>query len=215
MPQEVIRLNLLPQGIASIARDGIRFQGLRYTCNLAETEGWFINARERGRQKITIAYDQRRVDAIYLRQDNHHQIVPCHLLPKFKPYRGLDWYDVLEHIALSKQRQKQAQTGQFQSGAAYQSRVAHIVQQAQSRQEQSFAKQSKAARLKGIRDNRREERRLERQEHPWQLGDAPPQDIGYAASEEEEGGYIPEPHKIDLLRRALPTPQEEVENDAG
>ncbi len=215
MPQEVIRLNLLPQGVASIARDGIHFQGLRYTCERAEKENWYINARERGRQKIDVAYDMRRADTLYLRLSDHRQIAPCHLVPKFNAYQGLDWYEAQEYIALGKQRSKAAATGQLQANAAYQSQVDNIVQQAQARQEQSFSKQSKLARLKGIRDNRRQERQLERGEDNWQLGDTPEPDAPEnIESPDTEDVYIPEPKKIDLFRQVIPQHQED-NNDAN
>ncbi|RME86877.1 MAG: DNA-binding protein, partial [Anaerolineae bacterium] len=215
MPQEVIRLNLLPQDTASIARDGIRFRKLRYTCRQAEEEGWFVAARERGSRRVPVAYDVRRADTLYLRLDDPRQLVPCHLLPQFEVYRGLDWYEVQEHQALLRQRSKRAESGQIQADAAYQSRVAHIVQQAQERRKQTSLPESKAARLRNIRDNRRRERRLERQEGDWLPGDTPARDGEETpVAPDSETTYIPEPRQLELLRRALPSVLAEEEDDA-
>lgn len=211
-PADIIRLNLLPQGQAAIARDGLHFQGLRYTCELAEQEGWFVKARQRGRERITVAYDPRLVDAIYLRLDDARQLVPCYLLDKHKTYLGRDWYDTLDYFALKKQRQEAARSGQLQTKAASDAHIEQIVEHAQKRQQTALvnAKPSKSARLKDIRTNRQAERELEREQHAWQFV---VQETGPAAEvtatdvtlpsntlESAEQSYVPAPQNVALLR---------------
>lgn len=211
-PADIIRLNLLPQGQAAIARDGLHFQGLRYTCELAEQEGWFVKARQRGRERISVAYDPRLVDAIYLRLGDAQRLEPCYLLDKYQTYLGRDWYDTLDYFALKKQRQEAARSNQLQIKVASDAHIEQIVEQAQQRQQAALTivKPSKAARLKDIRANRQAERELEREQNAWQFV---VQETGPAAGvatqavtsahnapESEEQSYIPAPQNVALLR---------------
>ncbi len=211
-PADIIRLNLLPQGQAAIARDGLHFQDLRYTCELAEQEGWFVKARQRGRERITVAYDPRLVDAIYLRRGDAQRLEPCYLLDKHKTYLGRDWYDTLDYFALKKQRHEAARSDQLQTKATSDAHIEHIVDQAQQRQQASLAvgKPSKAARLKDIQTNRQAERELEREQNAWQFvvqetgpgAEVTDKDVTLPnnALEPEEQSYVPAPQNVALLR---------------
>lgn len=193
-----VRLNLLPTGQAAIARDGLHFKGLRYSCALGQQEGWFVRARARGRERVTVAYDPRQVDMIYLRLEDQHRLEPCYLLDKHQVYRGRDWYDTLDYLALKQQRHQAAASQRLQVEAAHEAHIDQIVQAAEKRQAallEGAAGQglSQAARLKDISQNRQQERELEREQGQWQL--ASPED------DPPGSGYVPAPQHIDLLRQ--------------
>lgn len=202
-----VRLNLLPTGRASIARDGLHFKGLRYSCEVGRQEGWFVRARARGRERVLVAYDPRRVDVIYLRLADEHRLEPCYLLDPYQAYRGRDWYDTLDYLALKQQHHQAARSHQLQVEAAHEAQIAQIINTAQERQsarletaaqQSSTGKLSKAARLKDIEQNRQQERAYEREQAQWQLLPAedkadPPPCPG--------SGYVPPPQQTDLLRQ--------------
>lgn len=206
---DLIRLNLLPQGEASIARDGLHFQGLRYDCQLGRQEDWFVRARAYGRERITVAYDPRLVDMIYLRLADQHRLEPCYLLDKHQAYRGQDWYDILDYLALKKQQHQTAKSHQLQVEAAHEAHIDQIVTSARERQEAMLTeashqsgshKLSKATRLKDIHQNRQQEREHEREQDHWQLApldDTPDPTPSPAA----ESGYVPPPQQTNLLRK--------------
>lgn len=205
---EAIRLNLLPQGQAAIARDGIHFQGLRYTCPLAEEEGWFVKARQHGRERVTVVYDPRLVDLIYLRLDDRRRLETCYLLDRHKTYRGRDWYETLDSFAFQKERQAAANSRRLQAEAEYEAYIAHVVEGARQRQATALEAESpsKTARLKDIQENRQAERDLERQQGAWQL--IPPETAPALEANTEasiltspDQGYVPAPQNIDLLRQ--------------
>ncbi|MEW5960064.1 MAG: Mu transposase C-terminal domain-containing protein [Chloroflexota bacterium] len=206
---DLIRLNLLPQGEASIARDGLHFQGLRYDCELGRREDWFVRARAYGRERVTVAYDPRLVDVIYLRLADQQRLEPCYLLDKHRAYRGRDWYDILDYLALAKQQHQAARSHQLQVEAAHEAQIDQIVIRARERQtamletaasQTDAGKLSKAARLKDIQQNRQEERLYEQEQDQWQL--IPAEE---AADNQPEScplsGYVPPPSQIDLLHQ--------------
>src|SRR5690606_1372409 len=44
-PENIIKLNLLIQGEATVTASGIQFKGMHYGCDLAMKEQWFVKAR--------------------------------------------------------------------------------------------------------------------------------------------------------------------------
>jgi hypothetical protein len=95
---EIIRLNLLPSAEASVTRDGcIYFKKLHYICELAVREQWFIKARNKGGWKITVAYDPRLVDYIYIRLDRGKNMEVCQLLEVDQRFQGCDFREIEEY----------------------------------------------------------------------------------------------------------------------
>jgi hypothetical protein len=209
MDQEIIRLNLLPKGEASVTRNGIRFQGLHYSCSLALEKQWFVRARERGSWRIPVAYDPRKLDAIYLRLDNGRRMEACYLHDRDRTFRGRDWQETLDYLALQKQAAASARTRQQQADAELHARIEQIVSQATEQAEQAGGGESNRARLGGIRRNRQQERELERRNGAWLLAT----EEAAIQSEKTEGaaqieqpgeaddGYVPPPRPIDTLRK--------------
>ena len=75
LPQDLVRLNLLPRATASVTEDGIIFKGLRYTCNRAQTENWISKVKYEGKGwRVNIIYDPRNLDTIYIRHDKGRRI---------------------------------------------------------------------------------------------------------------------------------------------
>lgn len=100
---EIVRLNLLPTGSATVTERGIRFEKLFYTCELALSEQWFVKARVGKSWKIPIAYDPRNLNTIYLRLDNSKRVEACKLLDTCKTFKERDWYEAVDYWALKKQ----------------------------------------------------------------------------------------------------------------
>jgi hypothetical protein len=174
MAQDIVRLNLLPTKEASITRNGILFQGLHYTCDLALREQWFVRARERGSRRIPVVYDPRQLNMIYLRLDNGRRLETCCLHDSDKTFRGNDWQDTLEQI----------------------------VGPAQEQAKNSRGGQTKRSRLKGIKENRGRERAMERQAGAWQLTqeESRLEPVIQPSGTEQHAAYVPPPRPTDKLR---------------
>ncbi|MEP0915802.1 transposase family protein [Leptolyngbya sp. DQ-M1] len=175
---EILRLNLLPGEKASVTYRGIRcFQGLLYSCDLALREQWFVRARERGFWKINIAYEPRKLDEIYLRLDGGRRLERCQLIDADKTFRGKDWYETTDHLEIRQQEKERAKSRKQQSKAAFNAQMEQIIAEATeqtSKELESTGQQSKRSRIKGIRQNRKEEREMEREAQAWRLGRAEP-----------------------------------------
>jgi putative transposase len=203
LPPEIVRLNLLPQGQASITHRGIRFQGLLYSCDLAQQENWFVQAREQGRRKIMIAYDPRLTDVIYLRLEQGHRMEPCYLLDTqgMPVFRGQDWATTHDYFSRQQERHQAAVSRDQQARAELNAHKQQIVRQAQERQQAAPEVESKRARLGGIRQNRDAERTQERQTGAWELAPKQPSNEAEGAT---DTGYVPPPHYLDELQEGEP-----------
>ena len=63
--EEAFLFALLPTTQASVTPQGIYYHGAHYTCPRAVRENWFSKARDK-RFKVTISYDKRDADRIYV-----------------------------------------------------------------------------------------------------------------------------------------------------
>lgn len=180
---EILRVNLLPGEKASVTYRGIRcFQGLLYSCDLALREQWFVRARERGSWKIDVAYDPRKLDEIYLRLDSGRRLECCQLIDADATFRGKDWYEAADYLEIRQQEKERAKSRRQQSKATFNAQMEQIITEATeqtSKDLQSAGEQSKRSRIKGIRQNRKEERERERESQAWRLGQ--PKSIGESA----------------------------------
>jgi len=170
---DILKLNLLRTTEASVTYRGIRFEGLFYSCDLALKEQWFIRARERGSWRIPVACDPRKLDTIYLRLEDGRRIEPCYLVDAEKTFRGRDWYEAIDYFEVRKQSKETAKSRKQQSKATLNAQIEAIITQATEQTSEtlnSVDKQSKRSRIKGIRQNRKEEREMEREAQSWQLG---------------------------------------------
>jgi hypothetical protein len=66
VPVESARLFCLSREIATVAEDGIRFKGKRYTCQQAEDEHWNTIAENEGRWKVEVLYYKHNLEHIYV-----------------------------------------------------------------------------------------------------------------------------------------------------
>jgi hypothetical protein len=93
---DIIRLNLLHRAEATVTAKGICFRHpevkigyrLRYTCELALLQQWFIKARIQGTWRIPIAYDPRTPQTIYLLLNGGNRQKPVIYSPHPKPLTG-------------------------------------------------------------------------------------------------------------------------------
>ncbi|BAY95297.1 MULTISPECIES: Mu transposase C-terminal domain-containing protein [unclassified Tolypothrix] len=208
MPREIVRLNLLPTDSASVTHQGIYYRGLFYTCELAVREQWFIKARLEGRWKLSIAYDPRQIDTIYLRNEGGKRMEVCHLLPVSKTFTGRDWHEATDYLALKQQRQQVAQTRSQRSQAVFHATVEEIVCEASTQTEAARCDLNPHKRVKNIRSSRQLERDHERLSgadyfRP-EVSDNAQRVVPIVRDsqlEGEEQEYVPPPQPFDKLRR--------------
>lgn len=218
-----IRMALLPSGMATVREDGIRFQGLDYSCPRAAAEGWFERAREQGRWSIAVAYDPRLPGKLYVQptgadmgakrggDGGYDEIEDLTLLSRHSMYLGCDLHEVIDLEAIRAARRALRSPKRDQDRVALAAEIASVTGPAQEATEAATAGMTKNARTAGIRDNRQEERNLERAEEAWRLGDGDAQATGHASSPTENktsvvdsddaGVSARDARRLDMLRK--------------
>lgn len=204
LSRDIVRLNVLPRRQVSVTKHGIHFEReLYYSCELAVREGWFVKARARRSWKITVAYDPRNMDRIYLPLDDDRLEV-CHLLPASQAFRKRDWYEVADHFDRETQRADSSRTRELQSATALHAIQRQVIDQAVEKTAQAHAaagKLSKRSRIGSIRDNRALERDAEREAGAWQLGSVEDALTETAAPPAPDVAYVPAASHVDRLRQ--------------
>lgn len=209
---ERVRLALLPRGTASTTPQGLLFEKLHYTIEFPgdeegkRAEELFVRARVEGREQFQVAYDHRRINTIYLCSNDGQQLIPCRLLPSETSFYGqdLDLYDVQYYFGKKETDKAEAKTVDEQEIVTLHAENEATIRQAQERTKAARDGRSDADRLKGIQENRSQERTTERnreEQHRKADVDATVVSPSPRASSPPPPsvGYIPPPDPNDML----------------
>jgi len=66
LPLVDVALAVMPTDTARVTAKGIRFHGGFYSCDAAESGGWFSKARLKGDWPVEVSYDPRSLDKLYI-----------------------------------------------------------------------------------------------------------------------------------------------------
>lgn len=166
-PEERVRLALLPRGEATVSEDGIFFKGCYYTCPEAIERGWFVAARKR-RFKVTVSYDGRLVDSLYVHNTagprQRAEVYACTLTPRSLKSAGLSFAEVHAYEHFRALLKPSIEQGRIQARADFHTATKPIIDNAKKKLKNSGPKVSRTARKADIKGDRLAELRLERQE---------------------------------------------------
>lgn len=173
-PEEMVRFSLLPVGEATVTLNGIRLQGIFYTCQKALEERWFDKARQRGSWKVNVSYDPRNMDEIYL----HDAAVPmefqvCQLTERSRAHRQISIWEIGQSQDAEKQISAKRQPHQQLAAADLSASIEGIVSVAVNQKEMP-TNESAAKRTKNIRANRADEKQLNRVAETFRFKANPP-----------------------------------------
>jgi len=213
--QEIIRLNLLHRGEATVTRRGICFRAnqvdfhdrLRYSCETAVREQWFINAGLNGSWKVPIAYDPRKPQVIYRLIDGGKNMEPCELLPASKSFSECNLEEVMDHFVEHNFAQQNAQPIQRQGKATLNAYLDQYRSEAQEKTESARSGESKSSLAQGIRENRKALRDYEREKNAWDLRTEEASDQARkviplqadSQRENDDESYVPAPQETEIL----------------
>lgn len=170
--QDIMRLNLLPRGEATVTRQGIYYDHLWYTCDLAERDNWYVKAKSNGSWKVALAYDPRLVDFGYLPLNGNEGLEVCHLLPRSQSFQGCEWDEIHKHFAQKQDAREAFKEDEHQIEANFDAHVNAAVNADQERAAQAREGQSNRAQLANRHAKRVAEKTTERKANSWRLGDA-------------------------------------------
>ncbi|NFN95153.1 DDE-type integrase/transposase/recombinase [Clostridium botulinum] len=166
--REVLRLNILPKGKASISRVGIRFKGLYYSSDKAIKEQWFIKNTVRS---IEIVYDPRNMNNIYIPYDNGLGYDECYLISTSIQYKNCILEEIIFNEELVTELREKENKEQNQNNIDLEKEIEKIVNKAKSEKENDVDyNKSSAQKLKGIKQNRTVEKQINREAERFYLG---------------------------------------------
>lgn len=201
-PRDFVRLGLMPRKEVTVTRHGIHF-----THDVYYEPPPSLSKRGKS-QKITISYDPRSMDYIYLPMPNG-EVVTCPLTPASQLYLGRDYYDAEWLFNFRLQQDELDQTRQNQNDAFCRAHQKHIVEIAKKakRLQSSGSDLSNAQKIAGIKDNRIEERNNERNENAFLFGNTTGKNLlppsansnQVSAESDKDYGYVPAPDYSDMI----------------
>ncbi len=201
--REFIRMCLLPRDKASITREGIRFHGMFFSCDEAIKEGWFIDA---GKTSITVAYDPRSLDYIYIPDTKGRKFIRCFLLEKSKTYKNKAWDDIKMIRQYLAEERKMAENKEPQQNIDTDTEINKIISNAVKHTTDHEQDGSKNRRIKNMKDTKQIEREIRRIDE--QFGkvaedniDYPNDDISEKIEQEEESEGRENQKRLNMLRK--------------
>jgi hypothetical protein len=133
-------------------------------------EKWFEKARNRDTWKVSVSYDPRKMDYIYIRDDKGLSYEKCFLLEHQQRYKDKTLDEINYLLEYERQQEKKYSGNKIQAKIDLISEIENIVKQAE---QQTFEEQtnvgSKKSRLKNIRKNRKVEKMLQREKEAFEL----------------------------------------------
>jgi Integrase core domain/Mu transposase, C-terminal len=212
-PEDIIKLNLMPTGQATITARGIKFKGIYYTCDKARKEFWFEKSRtgllSKSEKSLNVSYDIRQLNYIYLRSPDGRDFEKCFLLDSQQRYSDKNLYDI-EYLQAYEELQKQKTQGkQLQQKVDLIANIESIVSKAKEETEEVLDdKISHRKKVADIRDNRAFEKEKRRESERFELAKQDKQNIvedannqPKAETEDSEASKSLQPDHMNLLKR--------------
>jgi hypothetical protein len=211
-PEDIVKLNLMPTGKATITARGIKFKGMYYTCEKAKKEFWFEKSRSsllsKSEKYLNISYDIRQPNFIYLRSPDGRNFEKCWLLESQQRYLDKNFYDIDYLLAYEKLQSQKNQGTRLQAKADLIANIESIVSQAKEDTESLLDdKISNRQKVSGIRQNRADEKNTRRENEAFELAKEEitntdiTKNIINTQSEDSEDSKLLQPDHMDLLKR--------------
>lgn len=167
--REILRLNILPKGKASVSRAGIRFKSLYYSSDKAIKEQWFVNLKIRN---IEVVYDPRNMNKIYIPYNNGLDYYECYLIDTSLQYKDCLLEEIIFNEEFTSELKEKHLREQTQNNIDLDKEIKKIVKEAQKEKQSSVIYgESNNKKLKGIKNNRLVEKEVNRVSESFELGE--------------------------------------------
>lgn len=165
--RNILRLNVLPRGKATVSRAGIKFKNLLYGSKRAIEEQWYTKLKNKS---ISIVYDPRHLDKIYIPNDDGLDYETCILLEPSEQYKTDFLEDIVFHQQLRNELEEEERSRQVQLTINADTMMEQIIKSAKEKKKNTLYKPaSKKEKLDAIRDNKEKEKQINRQEEKFDL----------------------------------------------
>jgi hypothetical protein len=199
--EDIIRLNLMPTGTATVTARGIKFKNMLYGSELALREKWFERAKISS-WKVKIHFDSRLMDYIYIKSEDGKGFEKCFLLEHQDRY-SQKTLEEIEYLILKEDLdEKVSEDSKIQAKVNMISEIEAIVKGAVSASKASEAKEiSKKKRIEEIRVNRKFEKQFNRENEAFELDKKQENDGQVVSIEKMKEGENELPDDIAILRK--------------
>jgi hypothetical protein len=193
IPEDILKLNLMPSALATVTHKGIKFAKRYYTCEIANIENWFARSRLTGSWKVPISYDTRKIDYIYIRLQNGTSYEKCYLTSS--TFKDLYHEEVEDYLFMEKKGQYEYEAIERQSLAITNQFNSKTVQTAINLTNASKSNVSDRQRIKSIKKNTYYERKINQNVEAFDLSGKSQTDqqcsdnLSYHSKEDTE--YVP------------------------
>ena len=157
MPEEKVRLALMPTENATATSQGLRFKGLYYSSKELADGLWFEKARSKGSYRVKVSYDPRDMGEIYAWDKADGTPILCSLLDWEGKYSGKQLGEIQYEHEKEKMEKKRHQAKETEAKINLGKEIDSIIEEAEQMAEPAEGR-SKAERLSGMKQNRRDER---------------------------------------------------------
>lgn len=210
--EDIVKLNLMPTETATITAQGIKLRGkeMYYICEKAIREQWCERARSNllssAEKSLTISYDPRQPQFIYLPASDGRSFEKCSLIDPENRYSGKHFQDIEYMLAHEKLQQQKYQGVELQEKVDLIADIESIVSKAEAMTRNALDnKLSDRQRTIGIRDNRAHEKSERRKVEGFELDKIESkQDSELPTFSQEQPIVQPKslrPDNLDLLRQ--------------
>lgn len=196
LPEEKIKLALMPMEDASVTGKGIRFKGLYYSSQEMIDGLWFEKARSKGSYRRKASYDPRDMGKIYVWDEPGEAPLPCFLLDWEEKYAGKQLGEVQYEQEKEKEEIKRHQAQETEAKINLGREIDSIIKDAEQ-MSGHLDMRPKSERLSGIRQNRREEREQTRKQEAFTARE---EDMAKHAVQKENGEISP---VLQMIRRKM------------
>ncbi|KQL43632.1 transposase [Brevibacillus choshinensis] len=212
--EDIVKLNLMYKGNASVTKTGILFKGMAYTSDVAIREQWFTKARAKGSWLIPVAYDPRTTNSIYIWLDDGQRFEKCYLFEREERYFNKRFDEVEDLLEIEKLGKQEKSDDTIRAKIELDAYIKGVVQEATRKTNETLEKSdsSDRERTKNIRKNRKLEKEQNQGKEALSLGDSR-QDISREKTDKivlftknnttADTGYIPPAEKTSRLRSIL------------
>ncbi|WP_414587906.1 Mu transposase C-terminal domain-containing protein [Scytonema sp. PCC 10023] len=208
-PEDIVKLNLMPTGKATITAHGIKFKGMYYTCEKAIKEFWFEKSRSsllsKSEKSLDVSYDMRLPNYIYLRSQDGRDFEKCFLLQSEQRYLDKNLHEIEYLLAYEELQKQKNQNKQLQEKADLIANIESIVSQAKEETEEVLDSTiSQTKKVAGIRENRAFEKAKRREDEGFELAREETQNSVESANtkpEDSKPSKSLQPNHMELLRQ--------------
>lgn len=191
---DIVRLNLLPDGAATVTERGLRFDGRFYICDTAMRERWLEKSRMgRKFEPVKIAYDPRCLDVVYMILDGGAELERCVLVDWLRKYADKTVLEFDSFIEKQKRLEAARKYEELQSQVQLNAHVEHTSQTAIKRvQKHKAAGVSIRKQRRDMKDNTRYERERRGHDEAWSSLGTTDRESADTANVDILSGYVPD-----------------------